>query len=183
MSRTIPVALVTALAQSQAQPYYAVEMSFDSGTARFWTGYGERTIEGNTYIGAGSLLSISDLEEVSDLAAKSATIALSGVPSEIVSLALQEPYQNRPCRVLFGEATVSDVVEAFSGVMNQMPIDDAADSSVISLTVDSRYVLLKRGNLRRYNNESHTSRYPGDTFFSYVADLQDRQILWGRTQA
>lgn len=183
MSRTIPSALITALAQSSVRPYYAVEMMFDSGAVRFWTGYGERTIEGNTYLGTGSLLTISGLEEVGDLSAKSATISLSGVPSEIVSLALQEPYQNRICRILFGEQSVSDAVEMFSGPMNQMPIEDSAESSIISLTVDSRMVLLKRAVIRRYNHESHTSRYPGDTFFSYVADLQDRQVVWGRTQA
>lgn len=183
MSRTVPSSLLTALSQSSVSPYYAVEMLFDSGPVRFWTGYGNRTIEGNTYLGAGSLLAVSGLEEVSDLSAKSATVSLSGVPSEIVSLALQEPYQNRACRILFGEQSVSDVVEMFSGLMNQMPIEDSQDGSVISLTVESRYVMLKRANVRRFNHESHISRYPTDTFFSYVADLQDRQVVWGRSQA
>lgn len=102
MSRTVPASLLAALAQPEVQPFYAVEMLFDSGAVRLWTGYGERTINGETYVGAGSLINIEGLAEVADLSAKAITISLSGVASELVSLALQEPYQRRRCRVYFG---------------------------------------------------------------------------------
>ena len=45
---------------------------------------------------------LDGLAEVADLSAKAITISLSGVASELVSLALQEPYQRRRCRVYFG---------------------------------------------------------------------------------
>jgi hypothetical protein len=76
MSRTVPAALLTALAQPEVQPFYAVEMAFDSGTVRLWTGYGDRTINSETYVGAGSLLNIQGLGEVADLSAKAITISL-----------------------------------------------------------------------------------------------------------
>lgn len=180
MARTIPSSFLTALGQKEVVPFYAVEMLFDSGAVRFWTGYGDRTIQAETYIGAGSLLSISGLEEVSDLSAKSATLTLSGVPSEIVSLALQEPYQRRKCRILFGLTNDTNALELFSGVMSQMDIEDTAETAVISLTVESKLVELEKSRPRRYTHESQQARFPGDTFFSYVADLQDRQVVWGR---
>lgn len=180
MSRTIPTSFLTALGQKEVRPYYAVEMLFDSGAVRFWTWYGERTIQGETYLGAGSLLSISGLEEVSDLSAKSATLTLSGVPSEIVSLALREPYQRRKCRILFGVFDDDNVLEMFAGVMSQMDIEDSGDASTIQLTVESKLVELEKSKPRRYTHESQQARFPGDTFFSYVADLQDRQVVWGR---
>ena len=180
MARTIPSSFLTALGQKEVMPFYAVEMLFDSGAVRFWTGYGERTIQGQTYLGAGSLLSISGLEEVSDLSAKSATLTLSGVPPEIVSLALQEPYQRRKCRILFGLTNDTNALELFSGVMSQMDIEDTAETAVISLTVESKLVELEKSRPRRYTHESQQARFPGDTFFSYVADLQDRQVVWGR---
>lgn len=182
MARSIPVGLMTALTQAAIQPYYAVEMLFDTAPVRFWSGLGERIIEGNTYLGAGSLMRISELEEVGDLSAKSATVSFSGIPPELVSLALVEPYQRRVCRVLLGETSTAPAVEMFSGKMNTMTIEDAPDSAIIQLSIESRLVELGRSKPRRYNHESHIARYPGDNFFSFVADLQDRQVPWGRTQ-
>lgn len=183
MSRTIPAALLTALGQPNVAPFYAVEFDFDTAPVRFWTGYGDRIIEGDTYLGAGSLIGISGLDEVSDLSAKSATISLSGVPPELISLALQEPYQNRACRILFGVTDVADVIEVFGGFMDTMNIEDSGDSSVITLTVESKLVQLERAKERRYTHESQQSRHPEDTFFSFVSDLQDKEVVWGRKSA
>jgi hypothetical protein len=107
MSRTVPAALLTTLAQPEVQPFYAVEMLFDSGAVRLWTGYGDRTINSETYVGAGTLLNIEGLAEVADLSAKAITISLSGIAGELVSLALQEPYQRRVCRVYFGSIIIN----------------------------------------------------------------------------
>ena len=183
MSRTVPAALLSALAQSEVQPYYAVEMLFDSGAVRLWTGYDNRTIAGQTYIGTGSLLNIQGLGEVADLSAKSITISLSGIGGSLVSLALQESYQRRVCRVYFGEASVPDIVEVFSGQLNVMTIEDSGDTSTISVLVDSKLVELERASNRRYTSENQKSRYSDDTFFDYVSAIQDAEIVWGRKSA
>lgn len=180
MTRSTPASLLTALSQPEVQPFYAVEMDFDSAPVRFWTGYGDRTIGGETYLGTGNLLSISGLEEVSDLSAKRITLQLSGVPASLVSLALQEPYQNRECKVYFGTTDTSTPIEVFSGLMDVMTIEDSGDTSTISLTVESKLVRLEKASNWRYTDGSQKSRYPSDTFFSYLADLQDRDIVWGR---
>lgn len=180
MSRTVPAALLSALAQSEVQPFYAVEMLFDSGPVRIWTGYGNRTIDGNTYVGGGSLLNIEGLGEVADLSAKSITVSLSGVAVALVSLALQEPYQRRQCRVLFGAVDVDDFVEVFSGQLNTMQIEDSGEASTISVLVDSKLVELERASNRRYTSESQKARFAGDTFFDYVSAIQDAEIVWGR---
>lgn len=180
MARTVPAGILSALAGEVVEPFYAVEAQFSSGTVRFWTGIGNRTIEGNTYTGAGTLLSISGMDEVADLSAKSITVTLSGLDSSVLALALGEPYQRRKLRVLFGVQSQTSVVEIFSGQMNTMTIEDSGESSTISVMVDSKLVELERASNRRYTSESQKSRYPTDTFFDYVAKLQDRQIVWGR---
>jgi len=171
------------LSQPEVYPFYAVEMLFDGGAVRLWTGHSDRTIDGQTYIGASTLLSISGIDEVNDLSAKSATISLSGITSSIVSLALSEPYQRRLCRVLWGVTNVSDFVEVFGGYMDTMVIEDSGETSNITLTVESKLIELNRTRVRRYTHESQKSRYPTDTFFSFVADLQDQDIVWGRNIA
>lgn len=180
MSRTIPSALLTALSQPEVHPYHAVELDFDSTPIRLWTGYGERTILGNIYTGGGSLLTISGLEEASDLSAKGITISLSGVPSTLVTLALSEPYQRRECKVYFGTTDTTVPIEVFSGLMNTMTIEDSGETSVISIAVESKLIRLEKASNRRYTEENHLSRHSSDTFFSYVTDLQDKQVVWGR---
>lgn len=180
MPRVIPTPLLTALSQKEIQPFYAVEIKLDSGDVRLWTGLGDKVIEGETYTGAGNLLNIDGLEEAADLGAKNAELTLSGVPPELISLALQEPYQRRRVKVMFGEQSVPDVVVVFSGFANTLDILDEADSSAIKMTVESRLVELERARIRRYTQEDHSSRHPNDTFFSLVADLQDQQVSWFR---
>lgn len=183
MARTVPSAILTALLQPTVQPFYAIELLFDTAPLRIWTGYGDRTIGGQTYTGAGALLNIGGLEEAGDLSAKGVTLTLSGISSSIVSLALNEPYQGRSCRILFGVVNVNDSVELFSGLMDVMTIEDSGETSTITLTVESKLVALERPVVRRYTHESQQALYPGDTFFSFVTDLQDKEIVWGRAKA
>lgn len=183
MTRAIPAAILTALAQPQVELFHALEMSFDSGTVRLWTGFGNRTIDGHTYVGSGSLLTIDGIEEAATLSAKGITVSLAGVDPAIISLALQEPYQGRAARVLFGTTDVDDFAEIFAGLMDVMTIEEDGTTARISLTIESKLVNLQRPNIRRYTSESHKQFYPGDSFFDYVEDLQDRDIPWGRKTA
>ena len=56
---------------------------------RLWTGAGELAWNGQTFTGAGSLLGISPIEETGEVRAVGFAVKLSGLPSEILSLALQ----------------------------------------------------------------------------------------------
>jgi len=176
VSRTVPAAILTALAQPEVEPFYAVEIDLDSGPLRLWTGQGDRTIDGSTYTGAGDFIGISGLEEVADLSAKQITLTLTGLDSSIISLALTEPYQRRRVRVLWGVRDVSNFVEVFSGNLNQMIVEDGPEFGTISVTVDSRLVELERASNRRYTSESHKTRHATDTFFDFVSSIQDKQI-------
>lgn len=181
MSRTIDSGLLTALTGNLVNPYYAVELMFDSAPLRFWTGLGDRTIGGETYLGTGSLLNIAAAEEVGDLSAKAMVLTLTGLDSSIVSLALQEPYQRRIAKVYLGEQSVNPVVEIFSGFMDTMQISDEPETATVVLTIESKLVELERSRNWRYTDESHKARYSGDSFFSFVQDIQDQQVAWGRS--
>ena len=88
--RTVPAALLTALDADQIEPFYAVDLAFETANVRLWTGYGDKTINSNTYTGSGSLLTIEGLEEASDLSARGTTLTLSGISSTILTYALTE---------------------------------------------------------------------------------------------
>ena len=149
---------------------------FDSGPLRIWSGIDNKVIEGNNYTGTGALLGVSGIEEADNLSAPGAVVTLSGVDTGIVYFALQEPYQNRVCRILLGSG--DDFFEIFSGFMDVMTIEDSGDTCTVSLSVESRLLLLDRMVPLRYTQETQNNRYPGDTFFSYVASLQDKKVEW-----
>jgi hypothetical protein len=184
MSRTVPAALLTALDGDEIDVFYAVDLAFDAGNMRLWTGYGNKTIGGQTYTGTGNLLTIDGLEEASDLSARGTTLTLNGLDSTIINYALTEEYQGRLVKIYWGVG--SETVEVFSGYMDKMTIQDAAESVTISLTVESRLIALERANVRRYTRESHAGVRTAkglsgsDTFFDWVTKLQDKQIVWGR---
>lgn len=184
MSRTVPAALLTALDSDEIEVFYAVDLAFDSGNIRMWTGYGDKTINSQTYTGTGNLLTIDGLEEASDLSARGTTLTMNGLDSTIVTYALTEEYQGRLVRIYWGVG--NNTVEVFSGYMDKMSIQDAGETSTISLTVESRLIALERPNIRRYTRESHAAVRTAkglsgtDTFFDWVTKLQDKPVVWGR---
>lgn len=194
---------ITNLTATEIFPYYGVELYFDDtddtlwsdagylgeNILRFWTGYYDYdlTLGGPNFIGSGEILGVDLVNEVADMSAQSATLSLNGVDSELVSIALAEPYQGRLAKVFFGIVGQTPI-EIFTGFMDVMTIQDSSGSSVISLTVESRLVELERSRQFRYTDQSHKNTNPFDTavdrstdsVFAYVASLQDKQIKWGR---
>jgi len=185
-TRDITTVVENALDDAVVQPFFAIELIFDSGPLRLWTGIGEATIDGDTYVGTGNLLSVSAIEETTELAVRGATITLSGVPSEVISLALQSAYQGRVCNIYFGMVdgnTYSNLTQIFSGYMDEMNISESAETSSIELKVENKLIDLERARTRRYTSSYQESVYPGDLGFRFVEDLQDKKVVWGRASS
>jgi len=184
MSRDITTEVSDALDDAVIRPFFAVDLDLDSESVYMWSGYGDLVIGSKTYLGVGNLLNISSVTETTEMDAKGATLTLSGIPSSFLSLALQQPYQGRECRIYFGVIdSPSDYVEVFSGELDQMNIEENADTCVISVTAENVLVKLERPVVRRFTNEDQKSRFPNDKGLEFVAGLQDKDILWGRTSA
>ena len=182
MTRDITTPVLNALDDSVIYPFFAVDLMFSSGALYVWTGYGDLTIGSKTYLGAGQLINISSVSETTEMEAKGATLTMSGIPASFLSLALQEPYQGRECRIYFGvTSNPSDYVEIFSGELDQMNIEEQGETATISVTAENVLIKLERPVVRRFTNEDQKSRFPLDRGLEYVASLQDKEIFWGRT--
>ena len=208
MSRDIPVGFSDAVEAPTVDVFFAIELFFDTSTLRFWSGLGEVVLDGETYVGSGQMIQISSVDETLDVSAKGATLTLSGLPSDLLSLAIQEPYQGRKCKIYFGirdnkaqflqqedddyiltetgayidtsVIPVNVMAEIFTGYIDQMNIDEGAESSSIAVYVESRLIDLQRPRERRYTSESQKSRFPNDRGFEFVEDLQAKKFQWGR---
>jgi hypothetical protein len=171
-----------------------------------WTGQGTLVLgDGTQWVGLGTLLNISTVEETSEIAVKGAVLTLTGVASETLSLALNQPYQGRVCNIYFGtllkgfiqqendsyillqdggriylQESSKTLNEIFSGYMDQMNISEGADTSTIELTVENKLIDLERARVARFTSAYQKSVYSGDRGLDFVESLQDKEISWGR---
>lgn len=180
-SRDLSSAIQVAIGDDQLEVFFAIDLGFSTAELNLWTGLGTKTILGKEYTGVGYLLDISSVEETSEMSAKGAKLVLSGIPLTLLSIALTEPYQGRPCSIYFGvESDTSDMTELFSGYMDQMNITESSETCVIELTVENKLVDLERPGVARYTSAYQKSIYPGDLGLDFVEDLQDKRLVWGR---
>ena len=204
-TRDVTGAVLSSLEDSVVFPFFAVELLFDTAPIRLWTGSGTLVYDGNSWIGTGSLLNISSVEETSEIAVRGATLTLSGMNSEVISLALQSPYQGRVCNLYFGmfaqgsllqedgnyilledgtrinlENQETGLTQIFSGYMDEMNIEEGPDFGVIELRVENKLIDLERARVRRFSSGYQKTRFPNDLGLDFVESLQDKDIVWGR---
>lgn len=189
MSRSLTQETIDDINDSVVLPFFAVELKFDGDNVlRLWTGVGTLTLaDGTEWFGSGNLLGVSSVEETAEMAVKGATLSLSGIPSEVLSLALTEPYQGRVCNLYFGTLDETSTQPAanrfnviFSGYMDQMNIEDTAETCTIELKVENKLIDLERARVARYTSGYQKSVYPNDKGLNFVESLQDKKISWGR---
>tara|TARA_R110000764_G_scaffold187702_3_gene273016 strand:+ start:663 stop:1658 length:996 start_codon:yes stop_codon:yes gene_type:complete len=138
-----------------------------------------------TYVGAGDLLKISEIQETSDLQANGASVTLSGVNTALVGLARDQDYQGRKMSVLLGAMDdVANVIVApvnlFTGFMDVMTITDSGTYSNISVTCENKLIAFEKAYIRRYTDADQRIDHPTDDGFEYVASIQEKEIVWGR---
>lgn len=184
MSRDLTSGMVSAVAAKVVMPIMLAEFGFDGGTVRFWTGYGTLTWGGNAFAGSGNLIGISAIREVSDNSAQGTSFTLNGIPSSLLSTALSESYQGRPCKIWIGAidssgATIADPYLIFGGRMDTMTITDGGETGSIGLSAENRLIDMNRSRERRYTPEDLAIEFPADNSLRFVAALQSAQIVWG----
>ena len=174
------------LAEDHQNLVFDLKLDFDTAEILLHTGMGELVISGQTYEGAGTLLSISDIEDSADLKSAGVTFSLSGMNMEVLGYALAENYQNRiaTLKMAFlsgGTDHVQGVMDIYSGRMMQININDNPQSgATITVQTENRLIDMRRPSNYRYTKESQNHLYPGDTSLNEVAKIQDMEILWGR---
>lgn len=185
MARDITSGMNTELLSSILRPVVLVKLEFDSGDVLVWNGIGTLSFNGDTYLGGGDLMSVGTSAESLELKAVGLEMALSGIPSSLLSIALGEDFQERRGTVWLGAldssyTLVVDPEPVFSGRMDTMDIKEGAETSTIILTLENRLADMQRPSERSYTDLEQQLEFPGDLGFEFVADLNDgKEIVWG----
>ena len=184
MTRDMTAAMQAAVQANEVRPFYLLDLLFTSGSIFLWTGTGELVHNGNTYIGAGNLLSITEAEETVALTGADVRYTLSGINPALIAVAIAENYQGRPVRLWFGafsttdNTIIADPVRISAGYMDTMDINEAEETATIALKVENELSSLSRPNVRRRTDVDQKQTHPEDTFFSLLEDIPTR-IVWG----
>ncbi len=185
MSRELTAGLESETLADQLTPILFAEFEFSGGTVNFWTGFGDFSWDGKVWNGTGYFGGVSAIQEASGMRATGANFVLSGIPAEVISIALGEEYQGRPARLWFAaldsDAKLIDApYKIFEGRMDIMEMAEAGELANITMSAESELIDLERAREFRYTPEDQSIYFPGDTGFDMVSQLQDANISWGR---
>ncbi|WP_020474247.1 hypothetical protein [Zavarzinella formosa] len=184
MTRSIDTATEAASQDAAIHPVLFVELLFDSGPVRFHSELGTLAFGGNDFTGTGRLGGISQVDEDTELARTPLTLTLGGIPSDMISVVLNEHYQGRRATLYVGyldlttRVLVADPIILYRGRMDTPTVSQGSELN-ITLNVESRFSAWDRPNVSRYNNADQQARHPGDRGLEYVEQTTDRQINWG----
>jgi hypothetical protein len=189
MARDLNSGLANAIVENVVAPAFFFKAEFDGGDLLAWSGYGDITFGGDTYLGVGDFGGVDKVIETADVRANGSVFTLSGIPSALLAVALTEDYQGRPCTLYLGAlnltsgAIIGTPYPILSGRMDVMGIEEGGDEGTITLTVENRLIDLFRARERRYTHEDQQIDYAGDLGLEYVAGLQEKPINWGIASA
>ena len=188
-SRTgIDSAITNRLGADHQELFFAIKAEFDTDDIRVWTGKDDLTISSETYTGAGGLLSISGVEDARDLKSSGLSVGISGMDATVLNYALTENYQNRFLTLFMGylmggSNEVAGTIVLFKGRMTTLTINDDPNGAIISIDAENRLIDLDRPSNLRYTKESQEFLFTGDIGLDRVNQLQDKEIVWGRSSS
>lgn len=182
MARSLLAGFLTALAGDTVYPVLFILGEFDSGDLQLWSGVGDKDWDSRTWTGAGHVLDVSAVKEDRSRRFKEMTFTLSGLDAANISLVENEDYQDRPAHVWFGlldadGAVVADPTEVFQGEVDVIRDRDEGETATIVCTVSIEDTAQERARNTRYTDQDQRRIDATDTFFAYVTEIQDLEII------
>ena len=183
MSRNIDPAMVTALQATVIVPAFLAQITFASQVGYIWTGYGPLTYAGNTYLGVGKLAGIGEITEGIEVQADGTSVSLSGIDPNLYSECMTDIKPGAPAYVwlacLNQGLIVGQPLMIFGGFVDKPVVSTGPNDITITLALESRMTNLQRANNRTYTSADQRVKYPDDTAFGWVEQLNDTVDNWG----
>ena len=184
MARDFSNDFKAALEASVLRPRILIELEMASYWLRYWTGIGDLVWNGNTYTN-GYYQGVSPYKETGNVSAEGVSIKLAGEPSAMISIILNDvrPWKIGRARLALLDAdanVIADPEIIFEGKLDKSEIQDDLDSSVVTLSYESRLIAMDRVKEFRYNHATQQIFYPGDKGFEYMEQMKSWAGFWGK---
>jgi len=168
-----------------------VELQFRSATKRLYNGDATIDVAGYAWEGAAGLARIDGMRQDRAAQANAVTMSLSGVAPDILALAVAEQSEVAGRRAygwfqLFGPdwQPIGSRILWLLGTMTRISVerepasDEDGGMRSIALEIENAWVSRARPAVGRWNDGDHQFRYPGDTFFEFAGQQQNKPISW-----
>lgn len=185
MARNLTNDFVTEATAAQNIPIILFQGEFQGSTLRLWNGVGDLSWNSQTWLGNGWLQVIEGGEETTEVEAVTMTVVLSGIPSGVLSLILNDQRQKLNGLLYFGflntstGAVVNSPYLWWKGQYSHAEIEEGAEASRVSLVYDSPLVDLDRPKERRWTDQGQQQIFAGDRGFEYVVAASNWRGTWG----
>lgn len=174
--------LLDAMEQPNVSLVLAAEIDFPSGVTRVHTGTGVVVINGQTFLGVGTLGDVGSVTEENSTSSSTMSMALSGLDMSLVGETLNEEVigRNVVCyiAVMNDQGNVIAANILFEGFITDTALQ-AGQQNALSYVISNVFERWSQGLPDRYTDESQQRLYPGDRFFRYIAQMAERSIFWG----
>lgn len=163
--------------------FVAVSFAFASATSRFWSGFGDLSFNGDTYIGTGELGKISAHTEQVVLVAERKTYQLTGIDPALVLESDFDSSFGRSVTEYFGFLTAGGALLVTPEINWEGRIDSCkridGPNPVIEVNAEHRLSLMDKPDGWRYTHEHQQQFFPGDDGLKLVPSVETTEILWG----
>lgn len=182
MTRDIDATSKAAAGSEVARVIALVLLDFASSAVRATSAPFDIAWGGDTYLGVGNFGKIAPVEEKAEQQAYSLQFQLSGIPTSLVSTALQEYYQGRDAKLWIGfldadHNVIGTPVLVFWGLMDTMDLTFGKSAEIV-VTAHSRLVRWEDAPNKRYNNATQQARYPGDKGLEFMEQMTEKELKW-----
>lgn len=164
---------------------YFVEFDFASGVQRLCSANITLAWGGYDWGGAGSLGSISAVEETGGLAPRALKFELNGAAPSWLAAAVGpvEEYRGRAAKLYMCPLDeqfrlVGTPERCWTGRMQTVAISHEGKEGNIVLNCETSAFNLKRAAGLRLNSARHEQNHPGDLGLRYLEDLQAKPETW-----
>ncbi len=195
MPRNLTPAMLAQVAANQLRPALFLEIEFLTETVLLWNGFGTIVPPGpatnatssfpygQSFIGMGWMGEIRSVPQVADVVAQNITLVLTGIPSELLTDAIDAVRQNSIATLWLGcldngNHVIGDPVQIFQGALDVPTITEGSETSTISITCENPLIDLIRAPSRRFTDVDQQFDFPGDMGFFQVQLLQDYHFTW-----
>lgn len=188
---SIPPDVLAKIAAGAYSNALALLFDLPEGLFGFWNGYGTLTINSVPYVGAGSLIEVSQFSLGTDLSASPITVRLRAVPEggltpDVLATIDTYAYKNRPAHLnlVYFDPITGTVVTALQWWQGYIDLIDHDQE------VGGEYTLLahlepmsldhSRTGYRMRSDTDQKLIDPADRFFEHAAVTGTQQVPYGR---
>jgi len=187
MARGYPTSLLKALSSKSANIAIMVRIGLRAANVNVWTGSSDITFDGETFVAAGGLIGISDIEEGA-LESRPVTLTFAGQGSGIYQQIKANNPKNRPVYIWL--AAMNDAFTALAALdsyymltkvyVSRPILQDNANGWTVALECETEFARLFRPSAAFLTHNEQQKRHPGDTGLRFISTLPQADVPWGK---